>query len=221
METRLVKTIFTKRVCIIASSSFWNCMHSPFAVLFHKRWTLANIELGFVSNLIRAFVLNLPPLAYLAYFRCGCLERYWPGPSSAARETSWLQGISRLHFREGEVNGSKERVFFLFLNVCQIGQIGTLRLQKPKKSLFDVSTEDRFGFQPDWHSLHSTKVAVKSSSKKNIEKLAKNEPSGRTRIFSDKGSEVTCILLRPATPRYDWPQRQRPALRLSRCMGVS
>lgn len=116
-------------------------------------WMLANIEFGFVSNLIPAFVWNLSPLFYLAYFRC--LERYWPGPSSAARET-WLQGfISDVKSMEGTSwSFSSQRVgrsFFACFIVCQIGQIGTVPLQNqnpPNKSFFDVSTEDRFGFQP-------------------------------------------------------------------------
>jgi len=43
------------------------------------------------------------------------------------------------------------RSFFACFIVCQIGQIGTVPLQNqnpPNKSFFDVSTEDRFGFQP-------------------------------------------------------------------------
>lgn len=159
---------------------------------------LANIEFGFVSNLIPAFVWNLPPLFYLAYFRC--LERYWPGPSSAARETSWLQGFisDMVKSIEGTSWSFSQRVgrsFFACFIVCQIGQIGTVPLQNqnpPKKFFFMYQLKTILAFNLDCHSLHSTKAAVKSFNKWCVpRKTSKSELSGLTGltlIFPSQGN---------------------------------
>ena len=161
---------------------------------------LANIEFGFVSNLIPPFVRNLPPLFYLAYFRC--LERYWPGPSSAARETSWLQGFI------SDVKSMKERVGVslhkglgdLFSPALLCAKSVNLELCRCKIKIHQTNPSLMYqlktvlAFNLDCHSLHSTKAAVKSFNKWCVpRKTSKSEPSGLTvlpwfLIFSSQGN---------------------------------